>query len=213
MNKKNILYCIKKLKRDVFTTREISSISGKSLSATVQALNYLQKQGLIFKIYRGIWAEITGKPLSPYSVIPFLPVQSRCYVSFISALHLHGIIEQIPQVITLASIEHTRKVSTKAGAFAFYKIQPAFFKGFNWYQKSGNFLIAQPEKALIDCLYISAYKKKQFSYFPELHFPKLFSSKKAKEWIRQIPSSRVRSYVEKKYKGLVPSTNQGDRSR
>jgi hypothetical protein len=77
MNKKNILYCIKKLKRDVFTTREISSISGKSLSATVQALNYLQKQGLIFKIYRGIWAEITGKPLSPYSVIPFLPTKSR----------------------------------------------------------------------------------------------------------------------------------------
>jgi predicted transcriptional regulator of viral defense system len=204
MNKKSILSCIKKLNRHVFTTREISLISGKSPSATVQALNYLQKQDFIFKIYQGIWAQTSDKPLSPYSIIPFLPVRNRCYVSFISALHLYGIIEQIPQIITLASIEHTRKISTKAGAFAFYKIQPAFFKGFNWYQKSGNFLIAQPEKALIDCLYISAFKKKQFSYFPELHFPKSFSNKKAKEWIRQIPSSRVRPYVEKKYKGLVP---------
>ena len=199
MNKKSILFCIKKLNRHVFTTREISSMSEKSPSVTVQALNYLQKQGLIFKIYRGIWAEVTDKPLSPYSVIPFLPVQSRGYVSFISALHLYGIIEQIPQVITLASTEHTRKISTKAGTFAFYKIHPSLFMGFNWYKKSGNFLIAQQEKALIDCLYISAYKKKQFRYFPELHFPKSFSSKKAKEWIEQIPSPKVRSYVEKRY--------------
>lgn len=198
MRKESVLPYIKKLKRRVFTTREISAISDKSPSAVIQALNFLQKQNLVFKIYRGIWAEVTDKPLSPYWVIPFLPVQSRCYLSFISALNIYGIIEQIPQIITLASLGHTRKISTKVGTFSFYQIKPYFFKGFNWHKKETNFLIAEPEKALADCLYISAYKKKQFSYFPELSFPKTFSFKKARKWINQIPNDKVKTYAQKR---------------
>lgn len=203
MSRESILLYIRKLNRRIFTTREVLSISGKSPSATVQALNYLQRQGLIFKIYRGIWAEVTDKPISPYSVIPFLQIQNRCYLSFVSALHLYGVIEQIPQVITLASIEHTRRITTKAGTFAVYQIHPLLFKGFEWYRETGDFLIAQPEKALVDCLYVSAYKKKHFSYFPELHFPKSFSHRKAKKWIKEIPSHRARVYAEKRLGQII----------
>jgi len=191
MSKKSVLSYIRKLNRRVFTTRELAAISNKSSSNTVQALNFLQKQNLVFKIYRGVWAEVTDKPLSPYSVISFLPVQSRCYLSFVSALHLYGIIEQIPQIITLASLEHTRRIYTEVGVF--------------WYKKEGNFLIAEPEKALVDCLYISAYKTKQFSYFPELNFPKSFSFKKAKTWINKIPNNKARTHANKKLEKLIDS--------
>lgn len=198
MPRRSILIFIKQLHRPVFTTYELATLSGKSLSTTTQALNFLAREGLIFKIYRGIWGEVGNEHLSPYVVIPFLLPRHRAYVSFISALHLYGIIEQIPQVITLASTAHTKIIDTKIGTFSIHRITPLFFDGFNWYKGTGNFLIAEPEKALVDSLYLSACKKKQLGYFPELHFPKSFSFKKVKEWIKKIPDSKISSYVQNK---------------
>lgn len=203
MPNKPILSSIKQLHRPVFTTYELAALSGKSLSATTQALNFLEKHGLVYRICRGIWAEADDERISPYRVIPFLFPKSRAYVSFISALHLYGIIEQIPQIITLASISHTKIIRTKIGAFYVHRIDPRFFDGFVWYKGEGSFLIAEPEKALIDCLYLSACKKKQFGHFPELYFPGSFSFKKAGEWAKAIPNRRIRIYVQKKLNLLL----------
>lgn len=203
MPKISILTAIKQLRRLVFTTRELAAYCGTTLSNTTQTLNYLTKKEAVFKISRGIWGlEIGSKEISPYSVIPFLLPNHRAYLSFLSALHLYGIIEQIPQSITIASTGHTRTIKTKLGAFLVHKIAPSFFRGFDWYKGNGSFLIAQPEKALIDCLYISARKKKQFGYFPELYFPKTFSFHKAEKWAKEIPDTKIRSSVMKKLKEL-----------
>jgi predicted transcriptional regulator of viral defense system len=204
--KKNILACITQLRRPVFTSHEIVLLSGKSASAVTQALNHLAKQGVIVKAYRGIWAEAGNSKVSQYALIPFLPGAHRQYVSFVSALHLHGIIEQIPQVITLASTSHTRTVRTKLGAFVIHQIAPEFFKGFNWYRDEGSFLIAEPEKALVDCLYLSGHKKRQFGHFPELHLPVGFSLKKAKAWAEVIPYAKARANVLGKLELLLRNT-------
>lgn len=198
MVKKSILAFAKRLKRPVFTTREAAMLSGSSLSNASKMLKTLEKRGLVFKVARGIWAETGDEKLSHYSIIPFLLTKNRVYVSFISALHLHGLIEQIPQEITLASTVHTKKIHTKVGTFSIHRISPSFFDGFDWYKEDGSFLIAEPEKALIDSLYLSTRKKKQFGYFPELYFPKSFSFKKAARWVEKIPDPRIRSSVEKK---------------
>lgn len=210
MPKLSVLETIKQLRRRVFTTREISDYCGGTLSNTTQALNYLSRKKIILKISRGIWGlEIGSERLSAYMVIPFLLHSHRAYVSFISALHLHGIIEQIPQITTLASTNHTKIIRTKLGAFYIHKIAPSFFKGFNWYKGTGSFLIAEPEKALIDCLYMSTRKKKQFGYFPELHFPKSFSFNKAKRWANSIPDGKIRASVIKKLDKLINHEKTG----
>ena len=185
----NIMVFIKKLGRNIFTTHEMIAISGKSASTIVQSLNRLANQGLIIKIYQGVWAEPGPRALSPFEVIPHLFPRQRVYVSFISALHLHGIVEQIPQVITLAATSHSNTIRTKAGVFSIHQIAPSFF---------GSFLIAEPEKALIDSLYLSSRKKKQFGNFPELHFPKEFSFRKAAKWAKQIAEKKIRQCVLKK---------------
>jgi len=198
MIREGIQKFIGKLKRPVFTTHELARTAGKSLSATSQSLKHMEKQGVVLRVYRGIWIEANNPNVSPYAIIPFLLPRHRSYVSFISALHLHHMIEQIPQVITLASTSHTKIIKTKIGTFCVHQLTPAFFKGFDWYRKTGSFLIAEPEKALVDSIYLSAYKKKQFGYFPELHFPPEFSFKKAKYWAGIIPNPRVRKNVERK---------------
>ena len=198
----SLMAFINKLGRTVFTTHELVLMSGKSGSTIVQSLNRMAQQGLILKVYRGIWAGAAG--ISPFGLIPYLFPRQRAYVSFITALHLHGIIEQIPQVITLASTSHTRTIHTKSGVFSVHRIAPAFFDGFDWYKGEGSFLIAEPEKALIDSLYLSSRKKKQFGHFPELHFPSGFSFKKAALWVDRIQERKIRLYVLDKLKKIPP---------
>lgn len=203
MRRISAISAIRKFAKQIFTTRELSLASGKSLSAATQSLDNLSKEGVVFKIYRGVWAQEGAGAMSPYAAIPYLFPNHRAYVSFISALHLHGIIEQIPQVTTLASTAHARVIRTNIGVFHVHRITPSFFAGFGWYKGSGSFLIAEPEKALVDSLYLSAYKKKRFGRFPELHFPASFSFKKAREWADKIPSQKVRVYVNKKLKSIL----------
>ena len=124
MVKRSILTFTKKLNRPVFTTREAAMLSGSSLSNASKTLKTLEKKGLVFKVSRGIWAETGNERISPYSMIPLLLPKNRAYVSFISALHLHGIIEQITQEITLASTIHTKIINTKAGTFSIHRITP-----------------------------------------------------------------------------------------
>ena len=200
--RQDIMVFIKKMGRPIFTTHELTALSGKSPSTVVHSLNRLAKQGLLVKIYRGVWAEPGPRAVSPFEIIPYLFPRRRVYVSFITALHLHGIVEQIPQVITLASTAHTSTLRTKAGIFSVHQIAPALFDGFDWYKGEGNFLIAEPEKALIDSLYLSGRKKKQFGVFPELDFPPGFSFKKAVRWVKRIPEKKIRLYVLEKLKAL-----------
>jgi predicted transcriptional regulator of viral defense system len=97
MTRKSILTFTKELNRPVFTTWEAAVLSGSSISNASKMLKTLEKKGLVLKVSHGIWAETGNEKLSPYNVIPLLLPKNRAYVSFISALHLHGIIEQIPQ--------------------------------------------------------------------------------------------------------------------
>ena len=202
MRKFNIAVFIKRLGRKVFTTHELMSVSDRSGSTVVQSLNRLVNQGLLIKVYRGVWAESGANKLSVFEVIPCLFPRQRVYVSFITALHLHGMIEQIPQVVTLASTSHTRTIRTKVGVFSVHQITPTFFDGFDWYKGEGDFLIAGPEKALVDSLYLSGRKKKQFGHFPEMHIPSEFSYKKAVQWGNRIKEEKIRTYVLEKLKRI-----------
>ncbi len=195
MSRETILKYVKQLGRSVFTTREVYAVSGKSLSGVVQGLNYLSRQNALVKIRRGVWAEPSPDPISPFRIIPFLPSGQRTYLSFLSALHLHGILEQIPQTIFCASLAHTHVYTTAAGTFSIHRIAPDFFFGFDWYKQTGDFLIAAPEKALLDCLYLSGRKGNRFAHFPELHFPRSFNFTKARQWAGMIKDSRLRKFV------------------
>lgn len=202
MIEKTVLSCIKQIGRPIFTTFELSRLSGKSSSTVIQTLNYLEKQGVVFKIRRGIWAEAGRNRINAFTVVPFLFPRHKAYVSFVSALHYYSIIEQIPQVVTLASTAHTRTIKTTISTYAVHRIHPSFFKGFSW-DKTKSFLIADPEKALMDSLYLSAHKRKYFGHFPEMYFPRTFSLGKARAWIKEIENVRIRNHVAKRFESVI----------
>lgn len=188
---------IVKLDRLVFTTREIAALTGSSLSSTNQGLVRLEEKKLVQKMMRGVWASTHDRRFMPYLLVPFLSASHRCYVSFISALHLHGMISQIPQTITVASTAHTKKIITPIGRFSLHQLAPTFFEGFDWHA-SGQFLIASPEKALVDSLYLSSRRGKRYGFFPELEFPAHFNAAAAERWARCIANAEIRTAVVRK---------------
>jgi predicted transcriptional regulator of viral defense system len=191
-SKKNLAGCVAALGRKVFTSGELAAVSGRSASVVSQGLGFMRRQGLVVNVGHGLWAA-GAEPPGQYEVVPYLLPKQRVYVSFTSALHLHGVIDQIPQVITLASVSHSMEITTSVGSFRVHHLSPEMFCGFEWHGKR-DFLLAEPEKAMVDCLYVSAFRKRQFSHFPELDL-RGFSFKKAAAWVGRIKSVRAAAHV------------------
>lgn len=199
-----------KLGRPVFTTQEIAAVSGRSASAVVQTLAQLERAGIVSRIRRGLWRD-ARREMSPFDVVPFLAPNKTLYVSFTSALHLHGVIEQIPQTITVATLSHARTVRTTVGTYRLHQVCPELFDGFDWYtppncwrasKGTGSFLIASPAKALVDCLYISGRKRKSFASFPELDLTRI-DAREARQWIARIPSPRLQRHASDRLAELL----------
>lgn len=170
----------------VFTTRQIAALRGSSLSATSQALGRMERHGLTRRVTRGVWCIPDDPGFSPYSLVPLLAGGHRAYVSLISALHLHGLVEQIPLVIFSVTTGHTRVRITSVGTYSYHRIHPHLFAGFDWYGKRHDFLVATPEKALVDSFYLSSRKGKRFGSLPETDLRAGFSFESAVEWARSI---------------------------
>ena len=197
--------------RAVFTTREIAALRHGSVAATSQALRRMEQSDLVVRAARGIWCIPDDPRFTPFSLVPFLAGGHQAYVSFLSALHLHGLIEQIPRVVYAATTAHTRTQKTPVGTFSFHRIDPRCFSGFDWYRERQTFLIATPEKALVDSLYLSSRKGKRFGRFPEIELDRRFSMRRAGEWVRRIPDLKIRKFVSERLKSLVERSRSGDR--
>jgi predicted transcriptional regulator of viral defense system len=188
--------------RLVFTTREVAELSGISISSMTQKLSRLEESKMLSKIMKGVWGFTGDKRFSPFLVVPFLSRNHRCYVSYISAMHIYGMISQIPQVITIATTAHSKKIKTSVATFQLHQVDANFFKGFDW-NNNGDFLIAEIEKAFIDSLYISSRKGNRYSSFPEIEFPKEFNKSKAIKWLNLISSDELKKSVLAKLKGFL----------
>jgi len=103
-------------------------------------------------------------------------------------------VEQIPQSVFVATTAHSRVVATPLQSFSFHQLSPEYFGGFDWYGERDSFLIASPEKAIVDCLYLSSRKGRRFGRFPELRL-RAFRIGRARRWVRSIADPALRSQV------------------
>lgn len=203
---------VRDVESPVFTTRQIALLRNASLSATSQALGRMATRGLIRRVMRGIWYIPNDPRFSVHTLVPVLAGAHRAYVSFISALHLQGLIAQIPEVVFAATTGPTREKQTSVGTYSYHQINPQFFIGFDWYKGAQNFLIASPEKALVDSLYISSRKGKRFRHFPELDLSEGFSFDLATGWAERIAHDWTRQYVLRQLE-ILQESNAGINTR
>ncbi len=195
MKNVRFLHELKKIGLLFFETREAAGITNTSIHAAGKHLESLRAASLVHKLRRGLWVMAEPAP-DPLMVAEALVAPAESYISLHSALFFHGMIEQIPTRIYAVTSGRTSVVKTYSGTYSFHHCTPEFFFGYEYLKPL--LKVATPEKALVDYLYFSPSKQRQFSKLPELSIPGKFSWKKANAHCDSIPSSRTRSFVRSK---------------
>lgn len=188
----------------VFTTAEVAEAAGVHLSNASSRLKKLADEGMLVRVRRGLWAMPNHPDFSPYAVVPHLfDADEDGYVSLLAALHLHGMIEQIPQVVHIMTTRQRRDLSTPVGTYEFHKIQPELYGGYEPYDRMWSFQIAQPEKALFDVCYLAERKGKRFSHLPELTLPNDFDQEEFRSWVDRISYDPLRTAVQERAEKIL----------
>lgn len=194
-----------RLQRPIIETREAAVRLGLSLSRTSQLLKSLEESGLVRRLRRGLWA--LRLDIDPFSVPPYLTAPFPAYVSFWSALARHGMIEQVPRSIFVASLDRSRRVTTSLGTYSIHHLAPELFDGYDGSEESG--YVATPEKALFDTVYLSAPRGGGIR-LPELEIPDGFQEDKLEAWTRRVARPRLRTIVTRGLtKALAGATRVG----
>lgn len=189
----------------VFMTRDVATGAKVQGKEATRALNNLATRGLLTRVMRGMWADTRHPDFSPYAVVPYLLEGDEGYVSLLSALNLHGMIEQIPRAIHIVVPVQRRPVVTRVGRFEFHQLSRELLGGHEPYGRLGLFELATPAKALFDILYYSARKGRRFNRLPELELPQRFRRREVEGWIKRIPYRSLREAVKEKWNAIPPA--------
>ncbi|HXY41899.1 MAG TPA: hypothetical protein VEQ10_19645 [Vicinamibacteria bacterium] len=196
---------LRRLGKPVFTTADASLSLGLRRPAATRALSRLARAGLVAALRRGLWSLETD--IDPLRLPEALTSPHPSYLSLQTALHLHGMITQVPQVIFVASLAPTRTVATRVGVFSIHRLGPSFFGGFE--TTPDGIRLATAEKALLDTLYLAPARSRAFAALPEVEIPNGFDRAEARRWISRIRSGPRRRLVEARLLALLAAGGTG----
>ncbi|MEI7579658.1 MAG: hypothetical protein WCJ58_06555 [bacterium] len=99
------------------------------------------------------------------------------YISLESAFAYYHLIPESVYTTTSISTRKTNEFNNPYGRFTFRTIKPELFWGYKLIRnKSGNFLIADPEKSLLDFLYLNSHLSQTQDFFElRFNFPEFLS--------------------------------------
>jgi len=192
----------------IFTTRDFASYSHISLSAASKRLLRLADRKLLTRITKGLWANTSHPWFHPLACVPYLLGKEQGYVSFLTALHLHGLVSQIPKTIQIATTGHARTLDSPVGRYEFLQIKPELMKqGAQWSDTHLPYLIATAEKALIDSLYLSTRKNRRFARLPEVEIRRsAFRQREFERLLNQLPiAPRIAAMMRTRWEALQDS--------
>lgn len=188
----------------IFTTRDYATAGGTSLSSASRRLHRLSERKALTHVTKGVWANTAHPHFHPLACVPYLLGKEQGYVSFLSALHLHGVLSQIPRTHQVATTGRPRVLDSPVGRFEFLRIKPELMRdGVDWSDTHQPFLIASAEKALLDTLYIATRKNKRFASLPELDFGNTFRRREFERLLKQLAYPvRIRSAIASRWKQI-----------
>jgi hypothetical protein len=164
-----------------FTTRDFENIFRTSPTKAKYFLETQTYEGLLTRLKKGIYALKTDLP-SAEEIANSLYKPS--YISFDYALAYYGFIPEMPYTITSATTKPTRDFVANNRGFSFFTIKPEAYTGYRLIKTTrrtslkgedlyfsemksnaevGAFLMAEPEKALVDYLYFVSLGKKMLN--------------------------------------------------
>lgn len=149
--------------RPFFESREIVALFDEPPLQVQARLSRWVKRGWLIQLRRGKYLLANGyrrEEPSVYFISNYLYRPS--YVSLYSALEFHGLIPEAVEVVQAVTTRHGKEWSTFLGRFRYDSLKRERFWGYRDYSstaettgfKQKKFLLALPEKAMIDLFYL-----------------------------------------------------------
>lgn len=173
----------------VFSFDDLQVFFPRVSKGNLKKLIYRWKdKGWLVSLKRGLYELTYPKQLT----IPDVYIANRLYypsyVSLETALSHYSIIPEVSMAVTSLTTKPTRRFINKYGLFIYHTIRPKMYIGYTVEkQRSFEFFIAEPEKALIDYLYFSKLHKSSLKFRDERfdkNMIKKMSKRKLKKYAR-----------------------------
>lgn len=116
-----------------------------------------QSRGLILKLRRGMYIlNSEERAVTPSAAFIANQLYGPSYVSLEYALGLYDFIPERVYDVTSITTKKTASFKNDLGVFAYRHLKPEVFRGFRFEKGDGGFgfLIAEPEKAIVDFVYL-----------------------------------------------------------
>jgi predicted transcriptional regulator of viral defense system len=163
------------------------------------ALHRLAASGTLERVRRGYY-RVAARPADEAALANVLYRPS--YLSFESALARHGILSQIPYTMTFATTRRSKRMTIGGREAEFRQIKKELFFG---YKLESGLYVAEPEKALLDELYMMARGRASVS-IDELDISPLSWTKLrafAKRFPKEIGAAAIDNLRRKKIEKII----------
>lgn len=178
----------------IFSPLEFRRLFGVSSFATNKFLHHYTKKKFFTKLRNGLYCLSSNIP-SPFTIANKLYQPS--YISLETALSFYGILPETVYEITSVSTRATRRFETLEKEFSYTKLKRILFTGYTFHENNQEkFLIAEPEKSLLDYFYLIVLGKKELNN--RLNISKL-SKTKIKQWQKLFNSPKINQLISELY--------------
>lgn len=137
---------------------EAFSLSPRTLR---NQLSRWKKEGLLSELKRGLYVLGQTERQAPLSrEVAAANIYQPSYISLESALSLYRLIPEKVTAVTSVTTRKTRTFHNQAGTFIYHKLKTTLYFGFVAKRDENGlpYFIAEPEKALLDYLYLNLGK-------------------------------------------------------
>jgi len=136
----------------LFSPLELQRLLGVSAVAAQFLVHRYAKQGALLKLRNGLYC-LADRPPPEFAIANRLYEPS--YISFEYALAYYHFIPEAAYTVTSATTRPTRTLTAAGTTFEYHRLKPSVFTGYEPAAVGGaTALIATPEKALLDYLYL-----------------------------------------------------------
>ena len=179
-----IIKKLKELNIFLFTPQDLRRVFNLSRGQSYNVLCQMQKQGLIHNLQKGKYLLTEFDTLNKYSIYTIASnLYHPSYISFISALSFYQLTDQLSKTVFIATVISKPKFILQNTTLQFVKLSKNSFFGYRKEQnQEDEFFIAEPEKAILDCLFLSRYSGGLSVIFEALNNLKSIDSQKFIEY-------------------------------
>lgn len=148
MNDIEFIQLLRDFNKSYFTVADLEKILSMKRDSLYVALNRFVGSGVLIRLKRDVY-QPAFQSLELEKVANELYYPS--YLSFESALSRYGILSQIPYTLTFATTKRSKKITLGTREVEYRQLKKEYFFG---YILDNGIYIAEPEKALLDQMYM-----------------------------------------------------------